>query len=312
VAEKRRRLARLLTLAAAAVLLLGTAGVLFVSYQTANNLIHPERILPPPTPGTLNLSYENVTFNSTDGTRLTGWWIPADSTPADNRTVLFLHGFTSSKNQSLHVAPWLHGAGYNLLAFDFRAHGESEGEFTTVGDRERWDASAAAGYLQTRPDLVGCAPSCPFALMGWSMGGAVALLVAPDLPHLQAVVVDSPFSTLREASANAFTYFTGLPRWPFGPIAVWFAEQETRADLDQVTPVESIGRLRAPLLMIHGTADPVAPPSEHDRLKAAAEANGVPLTAWMVRDAAHVRGHGIVPEEYEQRVVAFLLREMPP
>jgi hypothetical protein len=80
----------------------------------------------------LSWPYEEVYFAATDGTKLSGWWIPAKGA---ERTVLLCHGLGANKLNQLHMARRLHEAGYNVLTFDFRAHGESGGQFSSFGDR---------------------------------------------------------------------------------------------------------------------------------------------------------------------------------
>src|SRR5207248_1416848 len=96
---------------------------------------------------------------------------------------------------------------FDVLAFDFRAHGESQGDHTTVGYDEARDVDAAVSFAAQRdPQNV--------ALLGLSMGGAAGLNAAPDLPAVRAVVTDSAFATLDDIAANSITHFTHLPKYP--------------------------------------------------------------------------------------------------
>src|SRR5205823_689619 len=107
------------------VLLVGTGFTVgVVSYEAADRLVHPPRDLETRTPASVGLSFERTTLLTEDRLRLAAWWMPAVA--PDAPTVVFLHGYGASKAQSLAVAPFLHQAGYQVLAFDFRAHGESD------------------------------------------------------------------------------------------------------------------------------------------------------------------------------------------
>ncbi|HWH09417.1 MAG TPA: alpha/beta fold hydrolase, partial [Candidatus Thermoplasmatota archaeon] len=117
----------------AALLTLGVlygAFVGYVSWRSAESLVHPARPASSWTPADAGLAFEPLALTTSDGVALAGWWMPADEARG---TVVFLHGYGDSKNQSLAYAPFLLRAGYHVLAFDFRAHGASGGSFTTVG-----------------------------------------------------------------------------------------------------------------------------------------------------------------------------------
>jgi hypothetical protein len=98
-------------------------------------------------------AFERVSFDATDGTRLQGWWIPAQSRDSgrsvkSTRTVLICHGLAGNKSSQLLLARDLVPAGYNVLVFDFRAHGESAGQTITYGDLERRDVLGAVRWIR--------------------------------------------------------------------------------------------------------------------------------------------------------------------
>src|SRR5512143_456957 len=99
------------------------------------------------TPDEYGLEYEAVEFKATDGLTLRGVWIPCIDT---DKAILFLHGHDSSYDFDLYRAPALHGAGFNVLYFDFRAHGRSEGKRKTFGYEERRDVLGAVEWLKKR------------------------------------------------------------------------------------------------------------------------------------------------------------------
>src|SRR5581483_7061901 len=154
----------------AALLLLSGLATGVVAYIVADHVLHPPRDVPPWTPLDLGLAYSRVAFPARDGVPLVGWWIPA---PDARGTVVFLHGYGASKAQALGVAPFLHAAGYNVLAYDARAHGESGGTHTTLGLDEVQDVEGAWDWLAARDT------TAHVALLGWSMGGATAINAAP-------------------------------------------------------------------------------------------------------------------------------------
>jgi hypothetical protein len=132
----------LLTLA---VLALGYLGVgLFV----AARLTVPVRQPTAQTPADEGLDFQEVGFESTDGLALRGWWVPGDN---PSRAVVLVHGLEGNKagEQVLRAASVYSGAGYGVLMFDLRGHGEFEGKRTTVGHQEVRDVRGALPGLRS-------------------------------------------------------------------------------------------------------------------------------------------------------------------
>lgn len=145
------------------------AAVLLVAYMFSGIVIHSRRQPVVRTPQEYGMSYEDVTFESTDGLHIKGWFIPAPSAETDKVIILThpmpmnRHGFLV-KNQGfppmfktdvdlLKTVHALHQAGYPVLAFDLRNHGESDGGLTGNGLSEYQDVLGAVNYIGNRSDL---------------------------------------------------------------------------------------------------------------------------------------------------------------
>jgi len=143
--------------------------VLVVSTVFSGIVIHSRRQPIVRTPAEFDLSFEEVEFKSTDGLNIRGWFIPAESGRTDKVILLThpmpmnRHGFLA-KNQGfppmfktdvdlLKTIAALHKAGYPLLAFDLRNHGESEDGITGNGLSEYQDVLGAVRYINDRADL---------------------------------------------------------------------------------------------------------------------------------------------------------------
>ena len=98
-------------------------------------------------PDEYGLEYETIKFKTTDKLTLRGVWIPAS---ASDKAVIILHGHGGSYDFDLYRSPALHEAGFNVLLFDFRAHGRSEGKHMTFGYEERRDVLGAIEFLHNR------------------------------------------------------------------------------------------------------------------------------------------------------------------
>ncbi|MEZ0241453.1 MAG: alpha/beta hydrolase [Chloroflexota bacterium] len=239
---------------------------------------YPRRRPPILCPADVGLPYEDITIQSADRA-LPGWWVPArDGAPGP--AVVLVHGWESARDGSLPNALILHAAGFHVLAFDVRGHGENPAEALplTAGEFGA-DALAAVRVALARPEATAV------GVHGHSMGGGGALLAAADEPRLGAVVaVSSPADPYRLTRQTFHIAQLPLP----DPIAYPLAWLTTRIFLQprghkvaEVSATRAIAHYRGPVLLIHGDADLVVPPSHLDRLARAARRSraGVPDAA---------------------------------
>lgn len=271
----------------------------YVSLAGSRRLVHPDRrpFEPmqglPASPAELGLAYEDVRFTTDDGVTLSGWFISAGR--ATRSAVIVLHGFSGHRLGELAAfVPWLQPR-YNVLQFDFRSHGASGGSgVITLGSRERRDVAAAVRFLDGRG--LG-----PVALMGVSMGAAVAILAAPDLP-VAAVVADAAFAELRNPVANRMR----AEGYPLAGLASWIivAAASLRARARLLSPIDRVARI-APrgLLIIAPQEDRLIDYTQSLRLYDAARE---PKELFVVPGAEHAMARWVAGPEYERRVLSFL------
>jgi uncharacterized protein len=185
------------------------------------------------------------------GVMLRGWRC-SPAGPARG-TIVYLHGIADNRGSSTGVIQRFLARGFNVVAYDSRAHGESQGAACTYGFFEKQD-------LHHVIDTLGPGP---VVLIGTSLGAAVALQEAADDPRVSAVVAAETFSDLRTvATERAPAFFTQ------GRIdrAFEVAEVEGRFRVDDVQPQKSAARITVPVLVIHGAADVDTPPSHSQRV----------------------------------------------
>ncbi len=249
-------------------------------------------------PGAFDLPFEPVSFPSRDSVTLRGWFIPNEDIRG---TVIFCPGHTGSMHSDLLYAPWFHQAGYALLMFDWRGRGRSDGAVTSLGILERRDLLGAIDFLSERGvKRVG--------LMGFSMGGAVAMATSPLSEVVAAIVSDGGFTRVMDVVASGVIRRHRMPaplaRLVSRPI-IWAASIQLGVDITLIDPIRWADFFRAPLLMIHGQRDPFVPPWAAYRLYHAARE---PKELWMVPEAGHRDIHKLRPQEYRERVVGFFDR----
>jgi fermentation-respiration switch protein FrsA (DUF1100 family) len=225
------------------------------------------------TPEKFGLAYEEVRFQSADGTELFGWFLPARSEAAG--TVLFLHG--NAENISTHIASvaWLPARGFNVFLFDYRGYGASIGTPTLEGVQQ--DIDAAMGALMLRADI----DRNRIVVFGQSLGGALAAYYAAHSAMrdaIRALVIDSTFSSYRGIVREklAATWLT----WPFQLLPALTVD-ERFSPLPAMKLISPI-----PLLVIQGDQDSIVPP-HHARLLYAAALE--PKQLWIVPGAGHIQ-----------------------
>src|SRR5512136_558454 len=124
------------------ILLLLAVGLAFSFYLTRRAYLKEVN-----SPAEYGLAFEKISFATADGLTLRGWLVPGSD---PERVVVILHGHGGSIDYDLQYVPYLHTAGYNVLQFDFRGHGRSQGNVVTLGYLERMDVQAAVKFLLGR------------------------------------------------------------------------------------------------------------------------------------------------------------------
>ncbi len=237
-------------------------------------------------PADFNLSHEDVWFETSDGVRLHGWWLPAAG-GAPRGTVVHFHGNAENVTGHLVLVEWLPRAGYNVLMFDYRGYGRSQGRVTRAGTIR--DGHAALDYALSRPDVD---PGRLFAY-GQSLGGAVAVVVVAERPEIRALVAEAAFSGYRRIAARKLRSML----WPG-----WLASGTAAALLsDGHDPIDYVHRIAPrPLLVIAGERDATCEPELAHELYAAASE---PKQYWLAPGAAHLEILEVHPEALRERIL---------
>jgi uncharacterized protein len=240
----RRRQGACLT---AAVVLL--AGCMPASWG-AGALLHPSRR---PLTTARPSGARDITIDS-GGLKLKGWLFSGSG--RRRGTVIYLHGSADNRASGVYIAERFLGRGFDALAYDSRAHGESEGSACTYGYFEKHDLSRAIDGLHAQPIVV----------VGVSLGAAVALQAAAEDSRIAAVVAVSSFSDLRTVAKERAPFMASASNIE---AAFKLAEEQAQFKVDEASPLLAASHIRVPVFLIHGQADVETPPNHSQRLFAA-------------------------------------------
>jgi alpha-beta hydrolase superfamily lysophospholipase len=287
-------LKRKLKIVACGIFIAAVAFLIF-AWCAGNVLVAPSNceIGKPPA----DLPIDSVQFPSSSGAIIHGWLLTGQP---DKGVVILMHGIRANRLQLVDHAEFLFHAGYSVLLFDFQAHGESIGKHITAGYLESRDATAAVNFIHQKfPDKKICAD-------GFSMGGAAAVLAQPPL-QVNAMILQSVYPTIDQAITdrleNRFSWFG-----QFGtPFLTWQLKPRLGFGVEDLCPIQQVGKITVPKFFIAGTADrDTRLPESQALFDAAAE----PKQLWLVDGAAHVDILAFAKAEYEKRVLDFLAKNL--
>lgn len=251
-------------------------------------------------PSDFGLLHEDVAFTPRDSDlTLRGWLLDA---PGNGPAIVMVHGIDSQRTAdgAVDIGARLFHAGYDVLLFDLRGHGESEGHRLSGGYFERQDVLGAYDFLLQR----GATPG-QVGVLGLSMGAGIAIMAAAREAGIAAVVADTPFADIDDRISREAALRTPLPEGLvplFLPPARLFADLFYGIDLGDLKPARDVRRLSYPVLLIHGEADERTPVSQSEKVYANAP-QGSEL--WVVPGAGHLDAFRDHPDEYMQRVLAY-------
>lgn len=237
----------------------------------------------------LGAAYEQVTFKTSDGLTLKGWYVPSRNGAA----VIAAPGRAGSQRP----ARLLVHHGFGVLLFDRRGEGESDGDPNAFGWSAARDLKAAVAFLQRRPDV----RDGRIGGIGLSVGAEALLQAAAESPGLKAVVSDGAGSrSIREDLANPRS-----DKWNDIPTSLVISAGT--AILSNQAPPANLKDLVAhiaprPVLFIYGQHDQ---PNVRGLTPSYYNAAGRPKAIWQVPGASHTGAIDSHPQEYERHVIGF-------
>ncbi len=242
------------------------------------------------TPKDYSMDFEWVNLKNTDGSKLTGWFIPGEN----KKTVVLMHGAMSTKTTMLDHAAFLHTAGYNTFLVDAHGHGDSEGRNMEYGWNAPNDVKTVIDWLQQQSEV----DDNQIALLGLSMGAEGALSATAVDTRVKAVVAEG-------ASAHTFKDETLMPGAPITSYPFhWLMYTTMQIISDDSVPVsipEAMAMISPrPVLLISGESS-----KEQEMNSVYANLGGSTTTYWALDDTPHTQGIYKHADEYKNKVISF-------
>lgn len=258
--------------------------LLALAWYFQERIAFPAPRAPVPDPRDLNLPGERLSLSLPDGTPLVGWYLPPARGSGRRPALLWFYGNGENIGSIWQVLREFRPPDAALLVLDYPGYGASGGRTTESGLYRTAEAAYAA--VANRPEV----DSSRIVIYGRSLGTAVATWLAARRP-VAGLVLESPFTNAREMARQHYGLF---PRFVL------------RLRLDNLA---AIAEVRAPVLVLHGTADRLVPFSMGERVAAAARGS-VELVP--IPDAGHNETYDLGGTAYRDRLWAFVRRVTTP
>ncbi|HYK92315.1 MAG TPA: alpha/beta fold hydrolase [Acidobacteriota bacterium] len=252
-------------------------------------------------PADYQVQFEDVVFDAQDNVRLSGWFIPPTGKSA---VIICAHGLFRNRIEVLPRIMALAKAGYGALLYDSRSHGTSDKAMVSLGYYEKNDILGAMQYIERRYEDAAEQPK--IVLMGVSMGAVAVLEAAAETRGYAALILDSPFSSLRDTVIDHSWLFLKMPRYLFPPIFLFWFQHFAKFDPSRVDSHKALQRIQpVPILFIASKGDFRIRPGVAQSLYAEAQAPVKKLEVFgpEVTHGAAARLH---PRAYSSLILGFL------
>lgn len=215
---------------------------------------------------------------------------------------LVCHGYTSKAKHMAGFVNKFHSLGYNVLAVDARAHGDSEGTKIGMGWVERFDVIEWIKYI------ISLEPDAQIILHGVSMGASTVLMASgEELPkNVKAIIADCGYTSEWDEFRQEADVLH-IPWFPVLNASSVISKVRDGYDFKQASAVEQVKKSHIPTLFIHGSKDELVPYGMLNELYSAANCEKEILT---IQGAGHALSSSIAPELYWNTVETFLKKHL--
>lgn len=232
-----------------------------------------------------------ISMKTSDGLSISALYF---NRPQAKRALIIAHGWWMCKESVRAMVDYFPED--IIMLFDFRAHGQSDGSVSSIGHHEQEEVEIVFNFLREHhPDL-------PIYGIGISMG-ASALLAAANKVAFAGLVLESAFRRLDQAIEERFTYYTGLPTFPFMHICKFLYYCCHGISMASINNIERIKNIYTPIYIIHSQEDTLAPHHIADELYECVQHAHKNL--WKVDKGLHATLFKKYGEQFSKKVKAF-------
>jgi len=239
------------------------------------------------------IKHENISFKSKDGLTLSGKFFRNDKT---EKVIIVCHGMWSGKMDTMTYVEFLNKE-YNVFTFDFRAVGESEGQYYTYGANERADLEGAIDFLKGE-GFEDC------AILGISAGAYTSMMVAQGNTFVNALIDDSGFVDFGNVWQQHDKNLSFMPGFFKDDVR---ARTEAKLGID-IGNMPKVNAISKPILIMHAKGDPVVP---FQNAKAVYNMASGPKFMFSPDEKQHGTGLVWFNGEYASQVMQFLENYYP-
>ena len=272
------------------------------SFFVANEMTKPMAPRLDVTPRVISENYEDIEFKSIDNLTLRGWLFKTDT----NKLVIMVPGLTQNRINTAYYAMWvgkdLVEGGYNVLMYDPRANGLSEGDRVSYGKFEVGDILGAVEFAKDR----GFKPE-RIAILGDSTGAITTLMAADQLKEVGALILDSAATNFKPLIINRLWTEKRVPTF-FAPAIFFFTDTVFGTKIGEVKPIERLPLVSdRKFLYLHGELDDLFPIEESKKLLEASNPESKLVT---FPKGNHVETFKSDPNLYRREIFNFLESEI--
>jgi len=244
---------------------------------------------------------EKISLMSEDGLRLSAYYLPAEG--ESRKAMVLMHGYRAKELADFSALyQFYHEQGYHLLVPRQRSHSGCDGQYITMGVKERFDCRLWAEYMNSR-----LGKDCDLYLSGISMGCATVLMATDpevELPeNVRGIIADCGYTSPRDIFAHVLKSDFGLPDRPLLDLTEVLARKKAGFGYQDVQIPEVMKKCRIPILFVHGEKDTFVPTrmSIDNYLNCRA-----PKELLIVPNAVHATASMENPDLYRSRAIAFM------
>jgi fermentation-respiration switch protein FrsA (DUF1100 family) len=283
-------------------------GVPFAAYVALSVVLYRRLFVPPRpdwlddfrfTPFEFQADYEEIDLTTVDGVAFGAWFFRQTGS---RQVIVISPGHHGRRQDLLGIAVALWRKGFNVLCYSYRGMPSSDRVLVTMGVNEVRELATAIGFARRR------VRDARIGLLGYSMGAVVSLLGAAGDPSVEALVLDSPYSDLRQVLRENVRRHALLPGAPFVAVVSLWMRLLHGVRLADASPIAMLTGLEPrPLFFIHGGADVTTSVQHSRRLH---DAYRGPREIWVVQGAPHAGAYFDDRQLYVERVAGFFARNL--